>query len=359
MPDSARLVEHVRQQAAACGRIGSPLYAELLARVADDVAAGGPCATVLAGHEQDSAGDAVALRLMGTVHRLVLERRAPALGLHYPSVGGRPGPPGLVWSAFLATVEEHLESVRSGLAQPPQTNEVGRSAALLGGLLHVARESRLPVRLHEIGASGGLNLRADGFRYEAGGAPAWGPAGSPVVLTDAWRGPLPPVDASLRLVERVGYDIAPVDPSTTEGRLRLTAYVWPDQLDRLARLRGALEVAARMPARLVRTSAGAALAGLQTAPGAATVLWHSVMWQYVPRAERAAIESRIAVLGAQATATAPFAHLRLEPQPQQDGLAFLVSLRTFPPGRDRVLAEAAPHGLPTTWRPAAASGPPP
>ncbi len=347
--DPARLVETVRLQAEACGRIGSPLYADLLARVADDVLAGGPCARVLAGHECDPSADAVTLRLMGGIHRLVLERQAPALGLHYPSVGGRPGPPELVWAAFRATVEEHIDNLRVGLSQPPQTNEVGRAAALLGGLLHVAHNTGLPVRLHEIGASGGLNLRADGFRYEAAGAPAWGPADSPVLLADAWRGRMPPVDAALRVVERVGYDIAPVDPATTEGRLRLTCYVWPDQLDRLTRLRGAFAVAARVPARLERASAGKAVAALEPVEGVSTVLWHSVMWQYVPPAQRSGVTARLAELGARATATAPLAHLRLEPHRIGTGLVFLVQLRIWPGGRERVLARAAPHGLPVRW----------
>jgi hypothetical protein len=346
-----RLVGLVGQQAEACRRLGSALYADLLVRVADDVAAGGVCARALAGHEQSSGGDAVALRLMGTVHRLVLERRAPALGLHYPSVGGRPGPPELVWSAFRVTVEEHLDAVRAGLASPPQTNEVGRSAALLGGLLHLVGRQPLPVRLHEIGASAGLNLRADHFRYEVGGGPAWGPADSPVVLPDAWRGALPPRSGEVRVVERTGYDIAPVDPATSEGRLRLTAYVWPDQVERLHRLRGALEVAARVPAALHRTGAGAAVRALAPAQGAWTVLWHSVMWQYVPRAEQEVVSAGVAALGAAATPQAPVAHLRLEPERAagQDGPRFLVRLRTWPGGDERVLAEAAPHGLPTTW----------
>jgi hypothetical protein len=348
-----RLVRLVRSHAEACGRLGSALYADLLARVADDVAAGGICAQALAGHEQSSGGDAVALRLMGTVHRLVLDRQAPALGLHYPSVGGRPGPPELVWSAFRVTVEEHFEAVRAGLTSPPQTNEVGRSAALLGGLLHLVAQQPLPVRLHEIGASAGLNLRADRFRYDAGGVPAWGSADSPVVLSDAWRGSMPPRSGDLRVVERAGYDIAPVDPATARGRLLLTAYVWPDQLERLHRLRGAVEVAARVPAAMHRTSAGAAVSALAPAAGAWTVLWHSVMWQYVPRAEQQVVTAALVALGAAATPAAPVAHLRLEPEPPagQDGPRFLVRLRAWPGGDDRLLAEAAPHGLPTTWLP--------
>jgi len=85
------LSELLRRQAQGCQELGSPLYDELLNRVADDVESGGDFVRVFAGHEDDRARSAVGLRLMGAVHRLVLERRAPALAVHYPSVGGTPG----------------------------------------------------------------------------------------------------------------------------------------------------------------------------------------------------------------------------------------------------------------------------
>src|SRR5690348_1399764 len=91
--------DFVRRQAEACGRLGSPMYRFLLSRVADDVEAGGVSARVLAGHEDDPGPSALALRLMGSVHRLVLERRAPGLALFYPSVGGRFEPDG-GWAAL-------------------------------------------------------------------------------------------------------------------------------------------------------------------------------------------------------------------------------------------------------------------
>ena len=63
---------------------------------------------------------------------------------------------------------------RGALDQPPQTNEVGRSAALLGGLLVLVDRFQLPVRLFEIGCSAGLNLRADHYRYRHPGGESSG-----------------------------------------------------------------------------------------------------------------------------------------------------------------------------------------
>ena len=232
-----RMAEHFRRQALACAELGSPMYADLLDRCARDIQAGGVTREVLAGHENDPGPSALALRLAGSVHRLVLEERAGELASYYPSVGGRWDPaPG--WRAFQALLGESPERVREWLDQPPQTNEVGRAGALFGGLLRVPGRARLPVRLMEIGSSGGLNLRADRFAYtdERGGR--WGDPRSELVLEGAWRGAQPEPWPDFRIIERVGSDVSPVDATSSEGRLRLTAYVWPDQRHRLEQHHG-------------------------------------------------------------------------------------------------------------------------
>jgi hypothetical protein len=345
-----RLARLVREQAAACQELGSPLYARLLERLAEDVLAGGPGAAVFVGHERDPGPAAIALRLMGGVHRLVLLSRAPGLARFYPSVGGE-GDPERAWPAFRAVLEEHRDELRAGLDQPPQTNEVGRAAALVGGLLHVAAARPGPVRLFEVGASAGLNLRPDHVRVALADGAGVGPASSPLVLDDPWRGPLPPLSPALEVVERAGCDMSPLDPMTEEGRLRLASYVWPDQLARLERLRGAMELAAQVPATVHRMAAMDFVRRLQLVPGTTTVLWHSVVWQYLSPDERTAVEQRLADLGAGAGDAGRLAHLRLEPQRRSPGAEreFLVRLQTWPGGQDRILGVAHPHGIPTTW----------
>lgn len=344
-----RRIEHIRTQARACAELGSPLYADLMQRAADDVVAGGVTADVLAGHEKDPGPSALALRLFGAVHRIVLEGRAPTLERYYPSVGGTPEPGG-AWQAFTGLLHTHREEVRERLRQVPQTNEVGRSAALLGGLLQIAAWTSYPIRLHEIGTSGGLNLRADCFRYEYNGG-GWGPQGSSVLLDDAWRGVLPPVTAPPRIVERRGADLAPADPATADGRLRLMSYVWADQTTRMQRLRGAFQVAQRVPVELVTAGAHEFVAALDVQFGRCTVLWHSVTWQYLGVTEQAAVASEIDRIAASARLDAPFAVVSLEPQrrPDRPGYPFTVTLRRWPGGQQRMLGEAAPHGLPVTW----------
>jgi hypothetical protein len=348
--DPTRLVGNFRVQADACRELGSPLYDSLLRRVADDIESGGPAAVVLAGHEDDPGPAATALRLMGGVHRLVLQGRAPELARHYPSVGGD-GDAAAAWSPLRDLLADHREELRGLLHQAPQTNEVGRAAALIGGLQHVLAWRQLPVRLAEMGASGGLNLRADRFRVDLGDGDGVGPEGSPVVLRDAWAGAPPPLGGRLEIVERLGCDTAPVDPTTTEGRLRLTSYVWPDQVERLARLRGALEVAAGVPAEVAEEGAASFVRRLGPVDGTVTVLWHSVMWQYLGPAEQAAVSSTIEDLGGRASDDAAFAHLFLEPRRRSPGSRheFLVVLRRWPGGEGRVIGSAHPHGIPTTW----------
>ena len=94
----------------------------------------------------------------------MLDGRAAQLRRWYPSTGGT-WDAGTAWPEIVLTAANHSGSLRAALDQPPQTNEVGRSAALIGGLLRINRGSDVPVRLFEIGSSAGLNLRADHYRY--------------------------------------------------------------------------------------------------------------------------------------------------------------------------------------------------
>ncbi|TDC49882.1 DUF2332 domain-containing protein [Actinomadura sp. KC345] len=332
--------EALLAQARGCAKLGSPMYAELLRRAADDP--GGAVAGVLG----ERAKTGFVLGMLGTVHRIVLEGRAPELAAYYPTAGATRDPLG-AWPAFRDVLVEHAAEIREGLADPPQTNEVGRAAPLVGGLLAVAEATGLPIRLLEIGASAGLNLRADHFRllHEGG---AYGPE-SPVVLHDAWRG-LPPVDAPLAVVERLGCDTGPLDATSPEARRRLLSYVWPDQTARVERLRAAFEVAARVPATVVRAGAADFLDGLAPEPGAATVVWHSTMWAYLSEDEAARLLRRLDEAGAAATGEAPVAHLSFEGRDASrlDAVQ-VVALRLWPGGERVVLGEGPSHGLPVTW----------
>jgi len=367
-PSAPALVPQLRQQAAACESLGSSFYGRLLLLAADDADRGGPVAGVLEAYDNRPTDDAISLRLLGSVHRLVLQGRAPALAAHYPNTGGD-GDAVAAWPKLLAVVQEHRAAIDDGLTRPPQTNEVGRAAGLIGALHHLVAHRPLPLRLLEIGASGGLNLRADRFRVTTrSSALGAGPVDSALVLHDAWEGHVPPVSGPIDLVERLGCDPAPVDPTTEDGALTLMSYVWPDQAVRWSRLRAALQIARVTPATVVRAAAGDFLSGLAPASGRWTVVWHSVMWQYLDGAERSRVNDHLARAGALATPDAPLARVTLEPY----GADFLVTARTWPdlgltrgPGKGLheglvqsrpvmpdgqvVLGLGAAHGVPVRW----------
>jgi hypothetical protein len=343
-----RMAQQFRLQADASRVLGSALYGVLLDRCAEDLDAGGLIAEVLEDHLERRRRDALPLRLLAGVHAVVLTGRAPELAEFYPSAGGdADGDREALWRAFRKVVAGHRDEVRRWLDHAPQTNEVGRAAALAGGLRHVVAESRLPVRLVEIGASAGLNLRADHFRIEGKTATS-GPADSPLVLRDAWLGVAPP-EVSAHVIERVGYDLAPIDPTTPNGQLRLTAFVWADQLQRLTRLRAAFDVAREVPAALRSGDAIEVVQRLTRVEGSWTLLWHSVFRQYLDGDGYAELSAAIDAVGAAATPTARFAHLMLEPEPTSTADAFPVTLTTWPGGVRRVLGTAPAHGLPVTW----------
>ncbi|HEX8803317.1 MAG TPA: DUF2332 domain-containing protein [Acidimicrobiales bacterium] len=340
------LPDVLARQRDACERSGSALYGRLLDAVSDDVAAGGPCADLLVPHAGDPVGTALALRFLGAVHWLVLGGEAPALAAHYPSAGGSPGP-GLV-ADFLATVDAQRAAIAARLPLGVQTNEVGRSATLVGGYAEVARRSGgLPLRVLELGASAGLNLRWDRFFYDTGRA-TLGDPGSGVRFVGAWTGTPPPLDAApVRVVERAGCDRSPVDPTTVDGRRTLRSYVWPDQRDRLARLDAALEVAARLPARVDAADLGAWVEERLAVPvlGVATVVVHSIVWQYVGPDTRRRLRGALARAGAAATAGAPLAWLRMEPA----GPVADLRLTWWPGGEEEVLGVSDYQGPPVRW----------
>jgi hypothetical protein len=339
------IARRLRWQAEWCARLGSPLYSAILEASADDVEAGGPAWRLLEGREREPARSFLALRLAGAVHRLVLMGRIPDLAALYPSVGGQAdlelGPP-----RFVEALAEHAEEVRAHLDRPVQTNEVARCAGLIGGFLVVARETQLPLRVLEVGSSAGLNLRFDRYRYSSGGL-GWGPPDSPVRFDGVFESAFPPFDADLSVAELRGCDRSPLDPRSEEDRLTLMSYVWPDQSDRFDRLRGALELAQRDALAVERAGAAewAERALAERREGVATVLFHSIVVQYLSAEEASALHAAITAAGSRATSGAPFAWLFLEPGEQQAD----VRLTVWPGGEQRLLARAGFHSTAVNW----------
>jgi hypothetical protein len=335
------LAARFRWQAVWCGSLGSPFYEFLLTRAASDLESRGAVWRTLEPYADKPAKFAHHLRLMGAVHRLVLAGDAPALAERYPSTGGD-GDAVAAWPAFRALLEER----EIPLDRPVQTNEVGRSAALLGGFLTVANETGLGLRILELGASAGLNLRWDRFRFEA---PDWafGDPSARVTVPADYKNGRPPLPRTVWVSERAGCDASPIDATTDDGALTLQSYVWPDQAERLQLLRAAIELARLMPAPVDKADAADWLEQqlARERGGAATVVYHSVFWGYLTDAGRERIIALMTDAGARATDAEPLAWLRMETGAEQTD----VTLTTWPGGKERVIATAGYHGRPVRW----------
>jgi hypothetical protein len=350
--DRGALAEWFRLESVGLEEIGSPFYGRLERSLADDVETGGPAWALLESLADRPIDDALALRLLGGVHRMVLAGTAPELGRHYPSVGGD-GDADAAWWHLRDLLERAPSEVLDALTRPPQTNEVGRSASLVPGFLEVARQTQLPLRLLELGASAGLNLRADRYWYEQGGS-GWGEPDSPVRFVDLWPDATPPLGVRATISSRAGCDRDPIDPSRPEAALTLLSYVWPDQHERLQRVRDALAIAAEFPVDVARASIESWLPEqlASPVPGVATVVFHSVVWQYLPEPTRELVLATLGDAGSHTTPDAPLAYLRLEPTPTT---YFPAELRlTQWPGaaaatESRLLSTSGFHFGPVSW----------
>jgi hypothetical protein len=339
-----QIAKRLRWQGDWCERLGSPLYAAILEDAAADVERGGPALELLRGNADEPGRTFLALRLLGAVHRLVLTGRIPELAELYPSTGGS-GDLALAPARFVEALGAHAGEVRAEIGRPVQTNEVGRCTALLGAFLTVARETGLPLALREVGASAGLHLRFDRYRYTSDGW-SWGDPESAVRFTGVFESGVPPA-APIEVAERHGCDRAPLDPRSEEDRLTLMSFTWPDQTARFGVLRDALEIASGDDVFVEQAGAAEWTERMlaEPQPGHATVLFHSIVIAYLSGEEAERMHRAILAAGSRASADAPLAWLYLEPGEE---LAE-VRLVLWPGGEERLLARSGFHGGPVRW----------
>jgi hypothetical protein len=294
----------------------SPLYYHLALAIAED-------SDLPALAASSRSGQPPANMLLAAVHYLLLRGANHRLAGYYRSLTEQPLPPGEAFPVFRAFCIEQQAAIQHLLAtRAVQTNEVARCAYLLPALACAAElaEGR-PLALIEIGASAGLNLMADQYRYlyrVAGGWIAAGAVNSPVQITTElhWRLPAAQVDhpaqallpssADLSLVtpvvqQRIGIDLHVVNLADDDAYLWLRALIWPEHEDRVQRLAQARQVWLAQPPQLVEGDAVSQLpALLETLPmTAAPVLLHThVLNQFSPPAA-AALEAAIAAASRQ------------------------------------------------------------
>jgi hypothetical protein len=290
--------------------------------------------------------DALPLRLNGGLHNLHLIGRDDRLA---PIYTGDLTDQATIDRVIGDVVADHDAALLRWLGGPPQTNEAGRSGTIMAALLWLSSRLGARFELNELGASAGINTMMDRFFFDLGGVTT-GPAVSPLRVVPEWKGPPPPAyPVTIDAIR--GCDRAPLDLTDPAQAVRLKAYVWPDAAIRMARLDAAVALARVRPPRVDRCDAGDWVAARLAAPQTADttrVVFHSIVWQYLPEATRVAITAAIETAGADATGSRRLAWVRLE----TDRTTFRheLSVRYWPGGdAEVILATAHAHGAWIEW----------
>jgi hypothetical protein len=251
------------------------------------------------------------------------------------------------FAAFRAFVLEHVDQVVDTLAaRQTQTNEVGRCALLLPLLAALPG----PLALVEVGASAGLCLLPDRYAYDYGGTIVGDPASS-LLLACQPRGPVPIPTALPEVVWRRGIDLAPIDLDDPDAVHWLECCIWPDQPQRLARLRAAVRIARADPPELLRgdllEQVGSVVA--QAPADTTVVVFHAAVLVYLPQPRRQRFAELMAQLpavwiSAEGPGVIPPLEARLDRSQALDRAVFLLGQ-----GPQQLLGLADPHGAWLQW----------
>jgi hypothetical protein len=337
-------------QARYCEELGSPFMTRLCRLFAAHIKADDATASRLISLPKTPSfwTLALALRVAGALHALVLTNRCKKLAAVYPPRHDQASDEEL-WEAISHAMQAHADFFIPFLDSAPQTNEVRRSAVLLPGFLTIHERTGLPFVLSELGASAGINQCWDAFGYTINGQP-WGDQRSDVFLAPDWRGAAPPPMAEIEIGGRAACDLAPVNVHDPDAKLRLLSYIWADQLDRFTRTEAALAILDRCRYGVDRANISDWLPqrlALDTR-GSVHVIYHTITWYYQGDAACQANQALIEAAGARTTVDAPLAWLRLEPDGKDPGAAILLTL--WPDGTEHCLGRADYHGRWIDWQ---------
>ncbi|HZM78397.1 MAG TPA: DUF2332 domain-containing protein [Candidatus Limnocylindrales bacterium] len=313
MLDTSTTEELYRAFAAREARGKSPLYEQLALGVADDPGILGFLNTLPSGKRQPNLLFAAARHVGGT----------PA---GYPEFR----------ECVLGNRDVVAATMRS---RRTQTNEIGRCT----GLYPILASLPQPLALIDVGASAGLCLLADRYRYDYDGVVA-GDADSPLTLRCRVEGE-PFSLGPLTISWRAGIDLNPLDVTSRDDVEWLRTLVWPEEHDRLARLDAAIALAQEDPPLIVAGDLNEGLESLaaQAPAGATLVVMHTAVLWYVPEPGRVSFLERVRALGChwlsqEAPGLFPHIDERLPEAPPADRATYVLSLDHEP------LAFTAPHG---------------
>ncbi len=344
--DDGRVAESIKVQAEHCRRNGAPVTARIVEAQLALMEVNSLCGQRIAHWPGLPLEDAMPLRLAGGFHHLLLTGDDDRLT---PVYRGEIIDQAEVDMIACAVTADHDARLLPWLDGPPQTNEAGRSASFMAGLLWLADKVAPRFELNELGASAGINTMMDRYHYDLGGVTA-GPANSPMQIKPDWRG-VPPPQADVEIVGISGCDQEPVDLSDPVAALRVKSYVWPENSERLERMDAAIALAAEKRPDIVKADALDWVLQRLSAPqaeGVTRVINHSIVWQYIPESRRQAISEAIEAAGEKATPEHPLAWMMLETN--RATFKHELSIKYWPgPDRWHLLGEAQAHGTWINW----------
>lgn len=300
----SELAVHFEKSTAVFGT--SPLYQELCRIVAAE-----PSILAMLTHRR--VGQQASFLFFAAVHDTLLDGADHPLRDYYASLVPEPRDPADVRASLLEFVHEHRGRIdRLIRTRLVQSNVVRRAAALRYTLWSVRRHTDQPVHLVEIGASAGLLLAVDRYRYRIGDR-EFGNPDSAVVIDSTWRAeqPVPDLNDIAPIASRTGLDLHPIDVTDPDERRWLTALVWPEERSAAALLTAAIAEAAQEPPHIVAGDAAdqCRRIGQDLPDGEPRLVFHSAVRMHVPADQRAGFDAAIDAIGE----GGPLFHAWLEP----------------------------------------------
>ncbi len=244
-------------------------------------------------------------------------------------------------------------------ARVVQTNEVGRCAALLPCLAAVAERTRQPLAVVEVGASAGLNLLFDRYRYVFAPGVETGAEVSDVVLSPRLHGGRTPPLSRPEVAWRTGLDRQPVDVTDADAVRWLRSCIWPEQRWRIELFERATAFARHDPPRVEKGDVYESLPSVvRSAPrDAALCVVHTAVLAYLPDQARfvellceLAGERPLWWVSGEGTGLVPQLPAP-PPSAPDDAISFVYGVVPLgvPGEQPRALARAGPHGAWLEW----------